>query len=117
MFDQGKAGLLALEGPTGGYLVGFVLAAYLVGALAERGWDRRAGTTVLAMVFGNVVIYACGLLWLSVLVYLVGRPFGGRGILAAGLYPFLIGDLIKVALAAILLPSAWRLIRQARREK
>jgi len=111
VFAQGKAGLLALTGPTGGYLVGFVLAAYVVGTLAERGWDRRLATTVLTMILGNVTIYACGLAWLSVLLYVVGRGFGGRGVLAVGLFPFLLGDGLKIALAAILLPSGWKLIR------
>jgi biotin transport system substrate-specific component len=111
VFAQGKAGLPALLGPTGGYLVGFVAAAYVVGALAERGWDRHAGTTILAMIFGNLTIYVYGLSWLAVLVYLLGRGSPGRGILAVGLYPFLLGDGLKIILAAILLPSGWRLIR------
>jgi biotin transport system substrate-specific component len=111
VFAHGRAGLAALAGPTGGYLLGFVAAAYLVGALAERGWDRRPATTVLAMAAGNLVIYACGLVWLWVLVHPVGRPLAGDGILAVGLYPFLIGDLIKIALAAVLLPGGWRLAR------
>jgi len=111
VFAQGKAGLAAFFGPTGGYLVGFVAAAYLVGLLAERGWDRRAPSTVLAMVFGNSAIYACGLAWLSCLMYVSARPLGGRGVLAVGLYPFLIGDMVKIALAAILLPAGWKLIR------
>jgi biotin transport system substrate-specific component len=110
VFAHGKAGPAALAGPTGGYLIGFVVAAYLVGALAERGWDRRAGTTVLAMVVGNLAIYACGLGWLAVLVHLLGRSFGDGGVLALGLYPVLIGDLVKIALAAVLLPVGWKLI-------
>lgn len=111
VFAQGKAGLAAFFGPTGGYLVGFLAAAYLVGWLAERGWDRRPLPTVLAMVFGNLAIYVCGLAWLSCLMYVLAHPFGGRGVLAIGLYPFLIGDALKIALAAILLPSGWKLIR------
>jgi biotin transport system substrate-specific component len=110
VFANGKAGPAALAGPTGGYLIGFVVAAYLVGALAERGWDRRAGTTVLAMVVGNLAIYAGGLAWLAVLVQLLGRPLAESGVLAVGLYPFLVGDLIKIALAAVLLPAGWKLI-------
>jgi biotin transport system substrate-specific component len=109
VFAYGNSGLKAFAGPTGGYLIGFVGAAYIVGALAERGWDRRAGTTVLAMILGNVVLYACGLAWLSCLVYLLGRPLGG--VLSVGLFPFLPGEVVKVALAAALLPSGWRLIR------
>jgi biotin transport system substrate-specific component len=111
VFAQGKAGLATFFGPTGGYLVGFALAAYVVGALAERGWDRRVATTVLAMAFGNLAIYTCGLIWLLCLVHLLGKPLGGRGVLAVGLYPFLAGDMLKSALAAALLPAGWRLIR------
>jgi len=97
-------GFAVLLGPTGGYLIGFIPAAYVVGLLAEKGWDRRIGTTVLAMVLGNVVIYAFGLLWLCCLMGI------GRTVLAAGLYPFIIGDSLKIILAAILLPSGWKLL-------
>lgn len=108
VFSYGKAGLAAMLGPTGGYLLGFVAAAYVVGRLAERGWDRQVVTTVLAMVLGNLAIYACGLIWLS---FFAGT-LGGRGVLAVGLYPFLLGDLLKIALAALLLPSGWRVLRR-----
>lgn len=110
VFAYGKAGLAAFSGPTGGYLAGFVLAAYVVGSLAERGWDRRVPTTVLAMVLGNLAIYACGLAWLLCLDHLLGRPFEGN-LLAVGVLPFLPGDLVKIALAAVLLPSAWKRMR------
>ncbi len=110
VFAQGKGGLIAFLGPTGGYLIGFVLAAWLVGALSERTWDRRILTTIATMVLGNLVIYACGLVWLSCLVHLFAQPLRS-GLLAAGLYPFLAGDLLKIALAALLLPSGWRIIR------
>ena len=116
VFAHGKAGLAALMGPTAGYLVGFVGAAYLVGALAERGWDRRPGTTVLAMILGNVVLYGFGLAWLSCLVYLLGNPLGG-GVLAIGLYPFIAGEVLKIALAAALLPAGWAMIRHFGFEK
>ena len=110
---QGVAGLpvfavvsgpLALLGPTGGYLVGFVPAAYVTGFLAERGWDRRFGTTVLAMALGNIIIYAFGLAQLSLLTGL------SKTVLTAGLLPFIPGDILKMVLAAILLPSAWKLL-------
>ena len=77
VFAQGKAGLAAFLGPTGGYLVGFVGAAYLVGALAQRGWDRRSATAIMMMVLGDVVLYACGLVWLLCLVHLLAQPLGG----------------------------------------
>jgi biotin transport system substrate-specific component len=113
VFSQGRGGLGMFFGPTGGYLVGFLLAAYIVGALAERGWDRRAATTMLAMVLGSVGMYVCGLAWLLCLDNLLGKPLGG-GVLAIGLYPFLVGDILKVVLATILLPSGWKLIQHFR---
>jgi len=102
VFAMGS-GLAVLRGFTGGYLLGFVAAAYIVGMLAEKGWDKRAGTTVLAMVLGNVVIYAFGLAWLTYLP-------GVNNVLAEGLYPFILGDILKIALAAAVLPSGWKLL-------
>ncbi|MHC4423802.1 MAG: biotin transporter BioY [Planctomycetota bacterium] len=87
VFAMGRGGLLILRGFTGGYLVGFIAAAYLVGFLAQKGWDKRVSTTVLAMVLGNIVIYAFGLLWLLFLP-------GIDNVLRKGLYPFIIGDLL-----------------------
>ncbi len=110
VFAEGKAGLAAFLGPTGGYLVGFIVAAWIVGALSERTWDRKVLGTVVAMVLGNFAIYACGLVWLLCLARVLAKPLGG-GVLAIGLYPFLAGDVLKIALAAILLPSGWRIIR------
>ena len=104
VFAGGRAGLAHLVGPTGGYLVGFIASAFLTGLLAERGWDRRAATTLAAMLLGNAVIYAFGLPWLA---YFVGS---GRA-LASGLLPFIPGDLLKLLLAAALLPSGWKLLR------
>jgi len=88
-------------------LVGFVPAAYITGLLAEKGWDRRIGTTVIAMALGNIVIYSFGLFWLCCLIR------GIKTVLTLGLYPFIVGDLLKIALAAILLPSGWKLLRHA----
>lgn len=105
VFAGFTGGLPVLFGPTGGYLFGFVIAAWLVGSLAERGWDRGVFTTALAMLFGNIVLYVPGLIWL-------GNLIGGNAAIAAGLAPFWIGDLLKIALAAGLLPSAWWLTRR-----
>ena len=111
----GSAGLPVYAGgahglplsPSGGYLFGFVAAAYLIGRLVERGWDRRVGTAVLAMALGNGVIYLFGLPWLA--CYLGGSV---AKTFMLGLVPFVPGDLIKLALAAGLLPSAWALVRR-----
>jgi biotin transport system substrate-specific component len=110
VFAQGKAGLAAFLGPTGGYLVGFIFAACVVGALSDRTWDRRVLTTVAAMILGNLAIYACGLAWLLCLAHVSGKSLAGA-VLAVGLYPFLVGDLLKIALAAALLPCGWKMIQ------
>ncbi len=110
-FAQGKAGISALAGPTGGYLIGFIFAAYAVGLLAEKGFDRRIETTILTMAVGNLIIYAFGLSWLFVLASL-GKLTYAKSILAVGLYPFIIGDIIKIAIAAALLPAGWKLLNK-----
>ena len=101
-------GLAYMVGPTGGYLLGFVISAVACGWLAERGWDRNVLTTALAMLIGNVLIYAPGLLWLG---SLVGWD---KPVLEWGLAPFLLGDAAKLALAAILLPAVWKLVGRAK---
>ncbi|MCS7087290.1 MAG: biotin transporter BioY, partial [Thermoflexales bacterium] len=104
-FAGGTSGMARLLGPTGGYLVGFVAAAALVGWLSERGWDRRFISTFAAMALGNLVIYALGAPWLAQFV-------GWERALSAGVLPFLPGDAIKALLAALALPSAWALINR-----
>ncbi len=101
---------------SGGYIVGFILAAYLVGLLAERGWDRRS-TVPVAMLLGNVLIYAVGLPWLA--VHIANNQgvydfIGGSNVLdktlKGGLYPFIGGDAVKLLVAAMVLPGAWALV-------
>lgn len=92
-------------GPTFGYIVGFIIAAGAVGWLAERGWDRNIATTATAMLIGNVLIYVPGL---AVLAHFVGTD----KVLEFGLLPFLIGDALKLALAAAVLPLTWRFLKQ-----
>ena len=101
-------GPLRLLGPTGGYLIAYPVAAFLTGYLAERGFDRRYATSVLAMAAGLVVILAFGVSWLAVLA----RPsaLGFDAALRAGLYPFLAGDVLKIFLGAAILPGAWKLL-------
>jgi len=102
VFANGMSGLAYALGPTGGYLVGFVGAAWLTGRLAERGWDRCVWSTILAMVAGNIVLYILGLAWLS--------RFVGARAFALGLFPFLIGDALKIVLAAAALPTGWKML-------
>jgi len=100
-------GIHHLAGPTAGYLVGFVAAAALVGRLAERGWDRNPLTAAAAMILGNLAIYALGLAWL-------GAQIGYGSAIEHGLVPFLVGDGLKVALGAALLPVAWSWLSRRR---
>jgi biotin transport system substrate-specific component len=103
VFAEMKAGAPVLLGPTGGYLAGFVPGAWICGALAERGLDRRVGGTILSMLLGNIAIFALGLPWLS-------RYVGSENALALGFWPFIPGDVVKIGLAAALLPLGWRLL-------
>lgn len=107
--------VLALAGTTGGYLWGFVLASGLVGWLSRRGWDRSIRSSISAMLLASIVIYAVGLPWLhQALPAIVGAPVSWQATFEAGLYPFLIGDTVKLLLAAGLLPLAWRALRRLR---
>ncbi len=108
VFAGGKAGLAWLAGPTGGYLIGFVVAAFVPGFLAERKWDRNIFSSFLAMLIGNVIIFAFGLLVLQSYV-------GMDKVLALGFYPFILGDMVKLALATILLPAGWKILRISRK--
>jgi len=99
-----RLGVPAIIGPTAGYLFAFPVAAFVVGWLAERGWDRRPLTAAGAMLIGQAVIYAGGLSWLSFYV-------GIASAVPLGMLPFLAGDAVKLALAAIMLPGGWQLLR------
>jgi len=103
VFAGAHAGPAVLLGPTGGYLFGFVPGAWLCGFLAEHGWDRRVGSTILSMVLGNIAIFAVALPWLA-------RYVGGSNVWALGLLPFVPGDIVKIGLAAAALPLAWKWI-------
>jgi biotin transport system substrate-specific component len=109
IYADGTHGWDVLTGPTGGYIVGFVLAAIVTGYLAQQRWDRRFSSAVAAMLTGNVLIYAVGLPWLAEKL-----DAGFEETLEAGLYPFVVGDLIKLYLAGALLPTAWRLVARLR---
>jgi biotin transport system substrate-specific component len=104
VFTGGASGVEVIFGASGGYIVGFVVASVVVGALARRGLDRGVLGTVLAFAAGTATIYAIGVPWLAVAT---GMAPGAA--LAAGAGVFLVGDAIKAALAGVLLPGAWRL--------
>jgi biotin transport system substrate-specific component len=105
VFAQGKAGLAIVQGVTGGYLIGFVAAAALVGRLAELGWDRKIGGSLAAMALGTAVIYAIGVPWLKVTA---GLPWDVA--ISEGMTKFLIWDAAKLAVAAGIFPLAWWVI-------
>ncbi|MBN1310663.1 MAG: biotin transporter BioY [Anaerolineae bacterium] len=109
---EGAMGLPVFAGgiATVGYRIGFVVAAFVVGWLAEHGWDRHPITTASAMLIGNTAIYLIGIPWLAALI-------GGDKALAMGLYPFIVGDTLKLVLAMILLPAGWRLAKSTHEER
>ncbi len=107
--SAGSSGLAYMTGGTGGYLVGYVLAVLALGALARRGWDRRPLALAAAMLVATALVYLPGLLWLR------GSADSWAQTLRWGLTPFLIGDALKLALAALLVPGAWSLVGRARR--
>ena len=105
VFAGGASGMAYFSSATLGYLIGFVLAAFVVGLLAERGLERSVRTSIIPFLVGTVIIYACGVLWLALILDSVGNA------LAAGFVPFVIGDAIKLTAAALALPAAWRLAK------
>lgn len=114
---EGEGGLerLAMSTPSGGYLWGFLAAAALMGWLANRGWDRSLRSSLGVMLLGSVIIYLIGLPWLHAsptFQAFLGHPPAIDDTLQAGLYPFVIGDVLKLLVAAGFLPAAWRLIRR-----
>lgn len=107
----GGGGIAYMAGPTGGYLLGFFVAAVTVGWLAERGWDRNPLTTFAANAIGTALIFALGLLWLAQVIAMaqgIGYMEAMPAAVAAGVTPFLIGAVVKCALAAAVLPLAWK---------
>ncbi len=108
VFAGTGAGFAYLAGPTGGYLIGFVIAAAVTGYLAEKGWDRKIVLTFIAMLIGNIIIYIPGLIWLA---NVLGWD---KPILEWGLYPFIVGDLTKIVLAMLVIPMAWKMTKRLR---
>jgi biotin transporter BioY len=104
-FYGGHGGLSHILGPTGGYLLAFPAAAFVTGAFAENGWDKRFPTAVVAMAVGSAIIILAGWAWLS-------QFMGPTVAFHAGVRPFLIGDIIKIFLAAAVLPSGWLLLKR-----
>jgi len=110
-FSNGEGGWEVVTGATGGYIVGFIAAAYVVGYLAERRQDRSVLSAIPAFITGNLVIYGFGVTWLY---HSVESITTGEQAITAGFTPFIAGDLVKIALAGLLLPAAWSLTRRSR---
>lgn len=108
VFSGESAGLAYFAGPTGGYLVGFALAAGVMGALARRGWDKSITGMAGAMLVGTGVIYAFGLSWMA---WLFLADKGAAWVVQYGMTNFLIGDALKLVLAALVVPGLWKLVR------
>ena len=106
-FAGGGAGIVRFFGPTGGYLVAFPAAAFITGAFAEHGWDKRYLTAVAAMAIGSAVILLGGLAWFTILTNT--PPVAAFKI---AVLPFLAGDVVKIALAAAVLPTGWALLKR-----
>jgi len=106
-FQSGHFGLLYMMGPTGGYLIAFPAAAYVTGAFAEHGWDRRFLTAAAAMAIGSIIIMLSGWAWYSVVLHT--SPLLT---LYATVIKFIPGDIIKITLAAAVLPSGWKLVKR-----
>jgi biotin transport system substrate-specific component len=105
VFAGGAARMAYLSGATLGYLIGFVIAAYVIGLLAERGLERNIRTSILPFLVGTVIIYACGVAWLTALLGSFSKA------VAAGMIPFVVGDIIKLIAAALALPAAWKIAK------
>lgn len=106
VFAERSSGTDVVFGASGGYLIGFIVASYVVGYIAERGATRKVASTVLAYVVGSAVVYVLGATWLS-----QSAGWGLQETLSAGVTPFLAGDVIKAAMAGAVLPGLWKLVK------
>jgi biotin transport system substrate-specific component len=106
-FAAGGSGIIRFIGPTGGYLIAFPAAAFITGAFAEHGWDKRYHTAVVAMALGSVIILASGWAWYSIITNTSPDLSFKLAVLR-----FLPGDVIKIALAAAVLPTGWALLKR-----
>ena len=108
----GVGGFVHLIGPTGGYIWAVPIAAFIVGLLCERRLERRFLTSTLAMLPGTLIIYAIGVSWLAIFLHInIGQAF------VFGMLPFIPGDILKIVIAALLLPGAWAIVRRTKAER
>lgn len=105
-FAQASHGYHVISGATGGYLVGMLAASAITGALAGRKWDQKITTAIFAMLIGNIATFTVGLIWLH---HVTAQSWSWT--ISKGLTPFLLGELIKIAIASTTLPTLWRFVR------
>ena len=106
VFAKAAGGIAVFNGPTAGFLFGFILVAIVSGWFAERGFDRSYAKLFISLILGNVILYSLGLFWL-------GSYIGwDKPVLELGLYPFILGDLLKILLVVVLLPSTWKFVNR-----
>jgi len=113
VFASGAGGIAAISTPSGGYLFGFIIAAYIVGWFAERGWDRGRWI-VLPMLLANAAIYVPGLIWLHQQFAIVNKSISWNLALDYGLWPFIAGDLAKLVMASLAVPAGWTVVEKLR---
>ena len=107
VFAKASSGIASLTGPTGGYLIGMLVASILVGALAGRKWDQKVRSALPAMLLGDAAIFFFGLLWLQ---HFTHKSWSWT--IAAGFTPFIIGEVLKIAIAGTSLPLVWRFVQR-----
>lgn len=117
IYSDASSGWSVLAGPTGGYIIGFIASAAIVGWAAERSWDRGWYKPIITFIGGSIVVFAFGLPWLAFSLGQLGLPNDLQSVLVAGFYPFIIGGLIKAAIAAALLPTLWAAAERSQRTK
>ena len=115
VFSESSSGWGVIAGPSGGYIIGFIFAAILTGWLAQREWDRKLLRAFVAFLAGSVVTFAFGLPWLATYLGAVGVPNDLNSVLTAGLYPFILGGIVKSILGAGIITLAW--VAVGRRDK
>ena len=117
IYSEASSGWSVLLGPTGGYIIGFIASAAIVGWAAERSWDRGWYKPIITFIGGSLVVFAFGLPWLAVSLGQLGLANDLQSVLIAGFYPFIIGGLIKAAIAAALLPALWAAAERSQRSE
>jgi biotin transport system substrate-specific component len=117
IYSEASSGWSVLLGPTGGYIIGFIASAAIVGWAAERAWDRGWYKPIITFIGGSLVVFAIGLPWLAVSLGQLGFPNDLQSVLVAGFYPFIIGGVIKAAIAAALLPALWAAAERSQRSE